>query len=204
MMRNIHIIYAHPRGDSLNHTILETAVKHFQLSSHIHISDLYQMYMEKHPLTKPFGMQKSEDDLVKIKKEQQHIATSDLTILQFPMYWFSVPGLMKNYIDQVLESGFAYPGTFTSSPLHDGRKILFSVTTQSSHEAFTEEGNNGDIKNILFHLATAFRFVGYDILKPFVIFAANNMSEKIFSEYNDTYIHYLKHIHSSENIWLHA
>lgn len=33
-----------------------------------------------------------------------------VAVFQFPMYWFSVPAIMKGWIDRVLTCGFAFTG----------------------------------------------------------------------------------------------
>ena len=43
--------------------------------------------------------------------EQQRIDRADNLILVFPMYWWSVPGLLKGWIDRVFVNGWAYDVT---------------------------------------------------------------------------------------------
>lgn len=52
-----------------------------------------------HPVSEP----------VAIEQEQQLLQQADRIILQFPLYWYSAPALLKNWLDQVLTRQFAYP-----------------------------------------------------------------------------------------------
>ncbi len=46
-----------------------------------------------------------------VASEQQRIDRADHVVLVFPMYWWSVPALLKGWIDRVFVSGWAYEFT---------------------------------------------------------------------------------------------
>lgn len=48
------------------------------------------------------------DDKINVEKEQQLIEAHDKLILQFPVYWFSSPTLLKKWLDEVFTYGWAY------------------------------------------------------------------------------------------------
>jgi NAD(P)H dehydrogenase (quinone) len=183
-MSYAHIVFAHPARQSLNHELLKCSTKMLDtLSVKTTVTDLYRMHQADHPATKPYGIQCEDAVLENIKQEQEKIKAAGLLILQFPLYWFSIPSIMQSYFEQVLTPGFAYPGTFEHSPLCDGRKVLFSLTTQSSEEDYQAQGMIGtDIKGILRPLAVAMRFVGYQILQPLSFCHVDAMSDETFSQ----------------------
>lgn len=177
-MKNIHLIIAHPNIESLNYALYHQAKDIVQRRQGVLCtSDLYSMLEENHPATVHYGLMQSDKENVLIKTEQQKIKEAQLTIIQFPLYWFAFPGLLKTYWERVLTPGFAYPGKFKESPLYDGRKLLLSITTQSMAQDFSPEGLNGEIEKILYPILTAFRFVGYHILKPFVAFGVHDQAQ---------------------------
>ena len=45
-----------------------------------------------------------------IKEEQDKFLWADVVIYQTPIYWFSVPGLFKTYMDEVYEYGLFFKG----------------------------------------------------------------------------------------------
>lgn len=53
-----------------------------------------------------------------------------IVCLQFPLYWFSVPGILKGWIDRVLTQGFA----FTLDKIYDNGifKVCISVTNHEN------------------------------------------------------------------------
>ncbi|GAX04734.1 NADPH-quinone reductase [Secundilactobacillus pentosiphilus] len=47
---------------------------------------------------------------VNVTAEQTLIEQADRLVLQFPLYWYAAPAILKNWLDQVLTRQFAYPG----------------------------------------------------------------------------------------------
>ncbi|CUB06005.1 NAD(P)H-dependent oxidoreductase [Marinomonas fungiae] len=48
------------------------------------------------------------DFQIDVKKEQALLLEHDRIVLQFPMYWYSMPPLLKKWLDDVFTHGFAY------------------------------------------------------------------------------------------------
>ncbi|WP_156419349.1 NAD(P)H-dependent oxidoreductase [Aureimonas sp. AU12] len=48
------------------------------------------------------------DDADGIVAEQRRIDRADMLVLVFPVYWWSMPAVMKGWIDRVFTSGWAY------------------------------------------------------------------------------------------------
>mgnify|MGYP003534556568 FL=1 len=48
------------------------------------------------------------DENIDLKREQALVESHDNLILQFPIYWFNSPPLMKKWLDVVLTQGWAY------------------------------------------------------------------------------------------------
>lgn len=43
-----------------------------------------------------------------IPKEQERLSSYDRIVFQFPIFWYSSPGILKTYVDSVFTYGFAY------------------------------------------------------------------------------------------------
>ncbi|XP_069009676.1 NAD(P)H dehydrogenase [quinone] 1-like [Embiotoca jacksoni] len=71
-----------------------------------------------------------------ITEEQSKLIEADLIIFQFPMYWFTVPAIMKVWFDRVLTPGFANTPEkrFTQGVFKD-KKAMLSFTTRSKFNA---------------------------------------------------------------------
>ena len=72
-----------------------------------------------------------------IKAEQEALAAADTIILQFPVYWYAYPALLKKYIDDVFAHGFAHGSTGTRLK---GKTLIVSCTTGAPYDAYAEGG----------------------------------------------------------------
>ncbi|WP_435947167.1 glutathione-regulated potassium-efflux system oxidoreductase KefF [Dryocola sp. BD586] len=105
----ILIIYAHPypQHSHANRKMIEQATS----LPGVEVRSLYELY---------------PDFNIDIAAEQQALGRADLVIWQHPMQWYSMPPLMKLWIDKVLAHGWAYGRGGTA--LRD-KNVMWAVTT---------------------------------------------------------------------------
>ena len=121
-MPKVLILFAHPRLE--NSRINQSMVGKIPASPMITFVDLY----EKYP-----------DFNVNIEEEKKLLEAHDIIIWHHPLYWYSAPPLLKQWIDMVLELGWAYgPGGTALS----GKWIFNAITTGGTKEAYSREGHN--------------------------------------------------------------
>jgi glutathione-regulated potassium-efflux system ancillary protein KefG len=89
--RRILILFAHPalRKSRINRRLIAEARK----LSGITVRDLYEEY---------------PDFMIDVKAEQALLESHDVILFQHPFYWYSCPAILKEWLDLVLEHGFAY------------------------------------------------------------------------------------------------
>uniref|UniRef100_A0A8B9KUD2 NAD(P)H dehydrogenase, quinone 1 n=1 Tax=Astyanax mexicanus TaxID=7994 RepID=A0A8B9KUD2_ASTMX len=88
-----------------------------------------------------------------IKEEHNKLLEADLVIFQFPMYWSSVPGIMKGWIDRVLTQGFAFSlQNMYDNGIFRDKKALLSFTTGGPESMYLPDGIKGDINIMLYPL----------------------------------------------------
>ena len=74
--------------------------------------------------------------LFDIAAEQDALLKADVIVLQFPFSWYSVPGLMKLWIDEVFVHGFAHG----SAAKLGGKKLIVSFTTGAPAALYQKDG----------------------------------------------------------------
>lgn len=74
---------------------------------------------------------------VHIDREQQRLRDHDVILLQFPIFWYSAPSLVKEWIDLVLEHGFAYGEGGTALA---GKVLMLAVSAAGPEAAYTPQG----------------------------------------------------------------
>ncbi|XP_014849391.1 PREDICTED: ribosyldihydronicotinamide dehydrogenase [quinone]-like [Poecilia mexicana] len=191
MAKKVLIVYAHQSSSSFNAAAKNIAVEVLTAQGcTVEVSDLYAMgfkatataedikgdlkdaenfcYLDESKLAWEQG--RLSDD---ITKEQSKLTEADLVIFQFPMYWFSVPGILKGWFDRVLTNGFAFSQKkpYGLQTFKD-KKVMLSVTTGSPESMFCTIGINGDINVTLWPLQNGIlHYCGFQLLSPEVFWA---------------------------------
>lgn len=112
---------------------------------------------------------------IDIDREQQRLRDHHTVVLQFPVYWYSTPPLMKLWIDLVLEYGFAYG---TGGDALVGKRLICAVTTGATLEAYSAKGMHGyTLRELLRPLECTARLCQMQYVPPFVLFGAQRVAE---------------------------
>lgn len=75
-----------------------------------------------------------------VAAEQQSLELHDRIVLQFPFHWYNCPPILKTWLDQVLERGWAYgPG----GNALEGKELSIAVSTWSTADDYTRDGRYG-------------------------------------------------------------
>ena len=103
-----------------------------------------------------------------IAAEIEKLKKADLLILNFPVYWFSVPAMLKGWIDRVLVSGLCYGGMrFYDQGGLRGKKAALSFTLGGRPHMFGPDAIHGELDMLLRPLLRGtLAYVGMDVL-PF-------------------------------------
>ncbi len=119
-MENVLIVSGHPNLNCslANATILDEVARELPEVNIRRLDELYPTYQ------------------FDINAEQQALLKADLIIWQFPFSWYSLPGIMKLWVDEVFVHGFAHG----SSAKLGGKKLLLSFTTGAPELAYTTTG----------------------------------------------------------------
>lgn len=72
-----------------------------------------------------------------VPSEQQVLEAHDRIIWQFPFYWYNCPPILKTWIDNVLEHGWAYGPGGTAL---EGKELGLAISTWSRPQDYTSEG----------------------------------------------------------------
>jgi glutathione-regulated potassium-efflux system ancillary protein KefG len=108
------------------------------------------------------------DFKINVEKEKERLTQHDLIVFEFPFYWYSSPPLLKMWLDQVVEYGFAYPPNVGKS-LH-GKEFMAIITTGGSEDSYRSGGyNNFTISEFLRPLQQTIVLCGMKWLAPFAL-----------------------------------
>ena len=123
-MKKTLVVVSHPNIETsvVNKRWLEEVRKYPDLFT---VHELYKTY---------------PDWQIDVRKEQALVEAHSALVLQFPLYWFNSPPLLKKWLDDVFTYGWAYGSTGTQ--LKD-LKMGLAVSAGISHEDFSKNGRCG-------------------------------------------------------------
>lgn len=209
---NVLIVYAHPEPTSLNGSLKDFAMQRLAANGHaVQVSDLYAMgwkpqldagdTLERQAGT-PFhpsldskrafaGGWQSPD----IAAEQDKLRWADAVIFQFPLWWFSMPAIMKGWVERVYAYGFAYGvGEHSDARWGDrygegslkGKRAMLVVTTGGWESHYSARGINGPIDDLLFPIQHGVLYYpGFEVLPPFVSYRSGKIDDARFASIRD-------------------
>jgi len=120
-----------------------------------------------------------------VAAEQDKLRRADVLVLHFPLWWFSMPAIMKGWVDRVFVSGFGYgvraPEGHTrryGDGVLAGKRALVVTTAGGPTSAFGPRGVNGELEEVLFPIlhGTLF-YAGATVLPPHLVPGADRYSE---------------------------
>jgi glutathione-regulated potassium-efflux system ancillary protein KefG len=121
-IKKILILFAHPayKRSKIN-AALRGAI---EALDGVTVHDLYARY---------------PDFLIDVAKEQQLCLDHDVLILQHPFYWYSTPAIITEWLDLVLEHGWAYG---TNGSALEGKIFFQALTAGGDSAAYSAMGSN--------------------------------------------------------------
>ncbi|MEL5879224.1 NAD(P)H-dependent oxidoreductase [Cereibacter sphaeroides] len=206
---NVLIVHAHPEPRSLGAALRDVAIAELTAGAHaVELSDLHAMGWKAvvdradFPALDPGARLRvpsaSEQAMATatltedVAAEQEKLRRADLLILQFPLWWFTMPAILKGWVDRVFAHGFAYgvgehsdrrwgdrygEGTFA------GKRAMLIVTAGGWETHYSARGINGPIEDLLFPIHHGIlHYPGYDVLPPFLVYRADRLDQAGFQE----------------------
>jgi glutathione-regulated potassium-efflux system ancillary protein KefG len=159
MERKILILFAHPalERSRVNRRLAEAV----QSLPGVTLNDLYQLY---------------PDLDVDVAREQQLLVDHDVVVMQHPLYWYSVPALIKEWQDLVLEHGWAYG---RGGAALQGKMLLTATTAGGSEETYRRTGHNRyTIREFLAPIERTAALCGMAYLPPFVVYGTHSLDDE--------------------------
>jgi glutathione-regulated potassium-efflux system ancillary protein KefG len=162
------ILFAHPRPS--RSVVQKAMLDAIEGLDGVSFHDLYAAY---------------PDFAIDVPREQELLLAHDLIILQHPLYWYSSPAIIKEWLDLVLEHGWAY-GT-GGTRLH--RKFLMSaISTGGPQDAYRHGGRNRfPVRDLLAPFNQTAYLCGMGWLEPFVIHAGRQSDRTSLTRQAEAY-----------------
>jgi NAD(P)H dehydrogenase (quinone) len=221
------IVYAHPEPRSLNGALKDRAVAALTAAGHeVVVSDLYAMRFKAvadgddfptrdpaEPLNYALASRQAFEtgsQSPDVAEEQRRLLWADVVVLQFPLWWYGMPAVLKGWIDRVYAFGFAYGvGPHTGSQWGKrfgegalaGRRAMVATTVGGRMSHYGPRGIGGAIDDLLWPIQHGVLFYpGMTVVPPTVFYEVNRATFEAVEAMADHYVRRLLDIGTTEPI----
>lgn len=172
-MSRVLVLFAHPSLQSSR--VQRALISRAPGIAGITVHDLYERY---------------PDSDIDVEVEQALLLDHDVIVWQHPFYWYSTPPLLKQWMDLVLEHGWAYGSKGTR--LH-GKNVLSVISAGGPLDAYCEQGyNRFSVRQLLAPLEQTARLCGMTYLPPWFVFGTHRLDDDAIADAADAYADLLR------------
>jgi putative NADPH-quinone reductase len=130
---------------------------------------------------------------IDVEREQALLLEHDRIVFQHPFYWYSVPPLMKKWLDDVLTYGWAYgPGGTQLA----GKEWVSAISTGGPADAYQAGGyNHYSMSELMKPLQQTANLTGMQFLPAFILHGAVQATPQ---QVEQSAVDYIRHISNEE------
>ncbi|RPD51689.1 NAD(P)H-dependent oxidoreductase [Paracnuella aquatica] len=167
-MPRLLILFAHPLLEKSR--VHSRLIKELKGLPDVTFHDLYEAY---------------PDFDINVPFEQSLLLRHDVIVMQHPLYWYSAPPIMKQWIDLVLEHGWAYGKGGTQLT---GKMLCNFLSAGSTLSSYTNEGQHAfPIRQFLLPFQQTAALCHMQYLPPFVVPGSHQLGKEMIDEYASQY-----------------
>lgn len=163
-MKKTLIVLSHPNMEEsiVNKALVET----IKGENEILVHDLYGTY--------------TTVENIDIAKEQELLCAHEQIIFQFPLYWFSSPAMLKEWLDKVFSYGFAYGHEGTKLA---GKAACIVISAGSPLSEYSTTGyNHYTIEEYLLPLKASIAYAGMEFKGIFAVGGALSITPEALAQ----------------------
>lgn len=210
----VFIVFAHPELKSFNGSLFQDSINYLKSQGHeVKFTDLYRDNFKAvvdeddfknfdknerlHPAVASYMATATSNLTADVIEEQEKLKWADLVIFQFPLWWYSMPAIMKGWFDRVYSCGFAYAvgevndkklGDRFGEGLLEGKKAMICVTMGGYETHYSKRGINGSIDDILFPINHNLLFYpGFTVLPSVVNYVTDKADDERYDSFKQEY-----------------
>jgi NAD(P)H dehydrogenase (quinone) len=223
MGMNVFTVFAHPEPRSFGRALLDAGSSALREAGHeVTVSDLYAMRFNPVASAEDFSERRFPDALQydreqkfahqqnafapDIQAEIDKLLACDVLILHFPLWWFSVPAIMKGWIDRVLVNGVVYgQGKRFDTGGMRGKRAMITTTTGCYPEMMEPDGLLAAFDINLWHVQHGtLAYSGFEVLPAFKAWSIHYTDEASRAKYIAEYAQRMRNIANEQPIPRHS
>lgn len=174
MVMNIYAVFA---NDNLTGTSYKLFIKAIEtLREQDHSVDELLLYERAQEI--PFFKHSKEfmESHPFYQENKERFLQADALLLVFPLFWYSVPGILKAWIDMINGWAYKYESGIHAQPLHKIKKVLIIYTAMQSKDFLDKEL----CKPVENQLTETLKFIGIPEIEIYLVDNVNQIdTEKL-------------------------
>lgn len=165
---SILIIFAHPALQKSR--VNKQLIKYVRDIEGVTFHDLYEVYPDFH---------------IHVAHEQELLVKNDIIVFHHPLFWFSVPALLTEWMELVLEHMWAYGKKGTALR---GKKLLSVISTGGRESLYRKNGyNRHTMAEFLIPIKQTAYVCGMEYMPPFVVHGTNMITKQEIARHGEDY-----------------
>ncbi len=171
-MRRVLVLFAHPALEKsrVNRRLIEHA-----RGDGVTFHDLYELY---------------PDFDVDVAREQSLLVEHDVIVMHHPLYWYSVPALLKQWSDLVLEHGWAYG---SGGEALRGKWLVSAITAGGGEGAYRPGGlNRHTLRQMLAPIEQTAWLCFMKFLPPYAVHGTHGLEAEHVEQHAERYRRFLE------------
>lgn len=165
-MKNVYHIITHPNLEKSR--VNKEVLKAFEGKEGIETRRLYEAY---------------PDWKIDVEREKASLLKAGIIVVQTPFYWYSTPGLFKEWEDCVLEYGFAYG---EGGDRLKGKQFQIVLSAFGPEDAYRADGyNHFTIEELLRPFEQTANLCKMIYLKPLALLGVAHKSDAEITVFKD-------------------
>jgi NAD(P)H dehydrogenase (quinone) len=222
------IVFAHPEPTSLSGHLRDRAVTALIDAGHeVVVSDLYAMkwkavadgedFLNRGDLDGPLDYARASKQAfaggtqsADVEEQQRRLLWADNVILQFPLWWYGMPAILKGWVDRVYAYGFTYGvgpqggpnwGKRFGEGVFQGKRAMVAMTVGGRMAHYGPRGVNGAIDDLLWPIQHGVLFYpGFEVVPPSVFYEVSRAEPSAVEEMVQFYTDRLLRMDADEPI----
>jgi glutathione-regulated potassium-efflux system ancillary protein KefG len=136
------------------------------------------------------------DFQIDIKAEQEILLQNDIIVWHHPLYWYSSPSLLKEWLDLVLEHGFAYG---KGGKALAGKKVMSAISSGGRRNTYgSQEGIKFSIRQLLAPFEQTVNLCRMQYLPPFVTHGTHLLTEEHIKKAAEDYAFVIERLRNGD------
>lgn len=165
----LYAIFANDKVSGTTHKLFDQAIQSFQRQGYdVDKLNLYDREKEipffrhdrAHMENNPFYME-----------NQERFMQADALLMVFPLFWYSVPGILKTWLDMINGWAYRYESGVHAQPLHRIKKV-FIIYASMQDKRYLHEDLHDPVEQ---QLTETCRFIGIPHVYTYIVDKVNTL-----------------------------